>query len=279
MTEQNKKNIVNEVSKAKSEFRQDFSKEMYENIVLKEKKKEYFRLKREEYSGKVIEEISLKKLSKEQYLYFLTSTFDKRFPNKVLSFQNEEQIFFEMMLCYFTKDNKFFELCQTFSKTPRKQNFSFDKGIILIGEKGVGKTSIMKLFSLNPTCPYKIKNVIELAADAEEFKLAGLEKYSHWERVSSFDSKNYYFGNKNIGLCIDDMGVDDEKLKSWGNNRNVIDIVIQQRYFNDVPNNATFITTNDEPSQWSEKYNGRTFDRFREVFNVFWYPTTESKRA
>lgn len=279
LTEQNKKNIVSEVLKAKGEFQGNFSKEMYNNIVYKEKRREHFRIKKEEYAIKVTQNITHNKLTKEEYLHFLSSTFNKRFPNKVLSFQGQEQIFFEMMVCYFTRDKKFFELCQNFSQTPRMQNFSFDKGIILIGQKGIGKTSIMKLFALNPTCPYKVKSIYELIADAEEFKLAGLDKYSTWESVSSFDSQNYYFGNTHIGLCIDDMGVKEERLKSWGNDRNVIDIVIQQRYFNDVPPNGTFITTNEDYLQWVQKYDGRTTDRFRELFNIFWYPTIESKRA
>lgn len=279
LSEQNKKNIVREVLRAKGEFQGEFSKEMYDYIVLKEKKREYFRIKREEYSEKIMKIIAPNRLTKEEYLNFLASTFNKRFPNKVLSFQGEEQVFFEMLVCYFTRDNKFFELCHNFSKTPRRQSFSFDKGIILIGQKGIGKTSIMKLFALNPNCPYKVKSIYELISDAEEFKLAGLDKYSTWESVSSFDSQNYYFGNTHIGLCIDDMGVKEEKLKSWGNDRNIIDIVIQQRYFNDVPANATFITTNEDYLSWIQKYDGRTTDRFREMFNIFWYPTIESKRA
>ena len=42
LSEQNKKNIVREVLRAKGEFQGEFSKEMYDYIVLKEKKRQYF---------------------------------------------------------------------------------------------------------------------------------------------------------------------------------------------------------------------------------------------
>lgn len=280
LSEGNKRNIIEKVKKAKSDLQIAFTSEMYNSIVLTEKKFEFFRQKKESYFEEIQRETEVKHLTKSEYLNFLIDTFPKRFPNQELKFEGLENNFFEMMLCYFTKDDNFLKMANQFSKTQGMQRFSFEKGIALIGEKGVGKTSIMKLFALNPINPYKVKSVLyDLVADAEEYKLAGLEKYSSLEKVSSYDSKHYYFNNTHIGICLDDAGVKEEKLKSWGNDRNVIDIVIQQRDFNNVPSNMTHLTTNDEPEEWKRKYDGRTIDRYRRMFNVFWYPTTESKRV
>lgn len=257
-----------------------FTKDHYDHLILQEKKREFFRQKRAAYFQSLIDTQSEKRIwTKQDYFKFLFDTFQKRFPGKYLEFTSIENRFFMLLLSYFSGDSKdFIENANQFSKTEGRQRFSLDKGIILIGSKGVGKTTIMKLFAMNPRVPYRVVSIIQMAKQLESEKLEGLNKYSTLEKVSVYDAENYYFGHKEIGICIDDMGVKEESLKSWGNERNITDIIVQDRYFQEVPANMTFITTNTEPSDWKQKYDSRTVDRFREMFNVLWYPCEESKR-
>lgn len=279
MSKQGLLNVAKAVRKAKNDLGSNFTQENYEYFILQEKKKEFFRQKRESYFEKINSEKQDIKWTKDLYFKFLSDTFNKRFPNRVLDFSEKETEFFQMLLSYFSNDEQgFLSLADNFSNTPNKQRFSLDKGIILIGGMGVGKTTIMKLFAMNPYKPYRVISVQEMAKDLEVQKLEGLTKYSILEKVSVYDAENYYFGHKYIGLCIDDMGDKYEQMNLFGNIRNVIDLVIGERYFKEVPANMTFITTNSEPSDWKKNYDSKTVDRFRETFNVFWYPTLESKR-
>lgn len=279
MTDENKQNIRREVDKAVRLLGADFTNDNYKYIVNKEKKKRWHQIRRIEYGELVFKEKQTVKWTKYLYFKFLTDTFNKRFPNLVLNFSETEYEFFQMLLSYFSNDEKgFLSLADKFSNTQNKQRFSIDKGIILIGGLGVGKTTIMKLFAMNPYAPYRVVSVQEMAKDLELQKLEGLAKYSVLEKVPVNNPENYYFGHKHIGLCIDDMGDKHEQMNLFGNIRNVIDLVIGERYFKELPKNMTFITTNSEPKDWVENYDSKTVDRFREQFNVFWYPTLESKR-
>lgn len=134
--------------------------------------------------------------------------------------------------------------------------FSLNKGILLLGPYGTGKTDLMKiaqraLLSLNSPIRYRTKVMWQLA-----------ELYTQDGYEMSHDLKGHLF--------IDEMGVDDREIVNYmGNRVNISDVVIMHRY-NDFKNlqHLSHFTSNKTLKQLKEYLDGRSFDRLMEMCNV-----------
>lgn len=174
------------------------------------------------------------------------------------------------LLYYFSKDERFFN-CENLSKL---SNASFDKGIIIIGTFGNGKTAAMKVFE-------KI---------FQNVKGMSFKGYTANEVVGIFEKCNtdtlkLEFDRK---VMVGSRYFDDVKTERIASNYGKVNIfkdILETRYNNRIQKvdgqeiiNKTFITCNYKEGfegnvdvaleEFGEKYGGRVYDRLFEMFNI-----------
>lgn len=164
--------------------------------------------------------------------------FDKNFR----LYKEDEPLLFKLC-CYFIQDHW----------TCAKMGIDTNKGLLLSGPVGCGKTSLMKL--LPYLAPHKTNyEIIPTRNIVFNFNAAGfevLEKYN--------DTKNY---------CFDDLGVEPTGCH-YTKECNVMGEILLSRYDLFKAKNAkTHITTNLNAEELEARYGGRVRSRLREMFNL-----------
>lgn len=154
------------------------------------------------------------------------------------------------VLSYFFKD----------SETALQLGVNFNKGILLSGPIGCGKTSLMLL--LRHFMPQQNQFIVKSCRDISfEFIKEGyitIQKYSH----ASF--KNH----EPIVYCFDDLGTENN-LKFYGNECNIMAEILLSRYDLFVNRKLiTHLTTNLSASEIEVSYGNRLRSRLREQFNL-----------
>ncbi|HAT76072.1 MAG TPA: hypothetical protein DCS19_04315 [Flavobacterium sp.] len=150
-----------------------------------------------------------------------------------------------------------------------KESFSFDKGILLMGKVGCGKTllfqclvNLLRLFvgyNINSTKVEKLDaNFIPAYSLVEMFSIKGYEMFG----------SELYFNNNRITLMserlfIDDLG-SENIVSNYGNTTNVTGELILRRY---DKGRKTFATTNLDPKTLKSFYGDRVYSRMIEMFN------------
>lgn len=165
-------------------------------------------------------------------------------------------------LCWYFTDNKKFE-----------ENGYGDlrKGLFLTGNVGAGKTLLMHCFSRNKKQCYDIvpaqKIVDDFLVETKlEDAMATLQQY-HTQPKAMLGTFEYYL-QREIGLCIDDIGSEQPvPINKWGNNVNAIGNILWYRHINKVPYHLTHVTTNLDGDTIEKVYGTRLRDRLREMVN------------
>ncbi len=152
-----------------------------------------------------------------------------------------------------------------------KLGLDLNKGILLSGPVGCGKTSIMHLVKpfVNAKYDYKIKTTREISF---EFAKKGFEAIQQYTQKSI---QQYRL----LGYCFDDLGAE-QQIKHYGNDCNVMAEIIISRYEQFKQNNSvTHITTNLSASEIEQFYGNRLRSRMRSMFNLIAFDTeTKDKR-
>lgn len=135
-----------------------------------------------------------------------------------------------------------------------KHDIDINKGILLTGPVGCGKTSLMTLIKL--FMPPKQGHIMKPAREvAFEFNTHGhqiIQKHT----------------NPNTIFCYDDLGVE-QIMKHYGNDCNVMAEILLSRY--DLFINLktkTHATTNLNATELEKIYGNRVRSRMRELFNL-----------
>ena len=160
------------------------------------------------------------------------------------------------LLAYFLKDEP----------TCFQYSINLNKGILLSGPVGCGKTSLMNLMKyLTPT---EHKFFIKPCRDISfEFIQEGYEVIHKYSK-----GKLYQTDPKTI--CFDDLGTENN-LKYFGNECNVMAEILLSRYdIFTTKKVLTHITTNLSASEIETHYGNRVRSRMREMFNLIAYDKT-----
>lgn len=156
-------------------------------------------------------------------------------------------------------------------KTPESnrllQQYGIDtnKGILLAGGIGCGKTTIMRAFSANPLATYRLIPARLISWKFSEHGFHTIQQYSYPEGIPI----NKY-GHTEIGTCFDDLGTEEER-KHYGDKVNAMSEILLSRYDN-LPFNQTHITTNLNADALEQTYGSRLRSRMREMFNLIHFP-------
>jgi energy-coupling factor transporter ATP-binding protein EcfA2 len=155
----------------------------------------------------------------------------------------------------------------------KNENIQLDKGLLLSGPVGCGKTAILQI--LNTLCKSKyqftVKSCKEITIAFSQNGYSSLEKYIG--PVS---------GKKPDGIstfCFDDLGVEDN-VSLWGKDCNVLAEILLLRYDRYLSHGLfTHITTNLNTQKLEERYGDRIRSRMRQMFNLIaFHPTSNDKR-
>jgi hypothetical protein len=141
-----------------------------------------------------------------------------------------------------------------------KIGLDLDKGILLTGPVGCGKTTLMNLMRFVP--PPERNHIMKSCRDVSfEFIQEGYEVINHYSRMS-FNSNHPKI------YCFDDLGAE-QSLKYYGNECNIMAEILLSRYDQFISQDMlTHITTNLSASEIENAYGSRVRSRMREMFNL-----------
>lgn len=159
------------------------------------------------------------------------------------------------MLCSYFTGSEDFELA----------DYSLDKGLLIMGNVGTGKTELMKFFQKNKKQCYAIKTCNEVSESYSFYKDEIEDVYSTPIDKPLHDPSVFF--QRKIGFCFDDLGTEEMK-NNYGNKKNVMADLILAIY-NKKDYSKFHITTNLSKDELTEKYGTRVMSRMREMFNVF----------
>ena len=176
---------------------------------------------------------------------------EKQFKEIANCFVNEYKIdqhnwaHVDMLTSYFTRETSF------------EGDFAgqyLNKGIMLLGNVGSGKTLLMNIFQrlimLRNDKTFLFKNLGTLSAEYKK------------------DGDMVIFATKRKDYLFDELGLDTEHINSFGNKVNIVQELVRERY-EDFINNGTLthFTTNLVIDQIEQSYGERTASRLTEMCN------------
>jgi len=148
-----------------------------------------------------------------------------------------------------------------------QKGYSLDKGLMLIGNVGTGKTGLIKtlqrfMLHKQEQLAFALKPAWEVAAG---FGIDGYEVFSRYRK------KHW---------CFDELGlVDKETIMHFGNKLNVSEMLILERYNLFTQGYLTHFTTNLSDSRIKEVYDLRTYSRLKEMCNFLVLIGTDRRRT
>jgi DNA replication protein DnaC len=163
--------------------------------------------------------------------------------------ENDHPIIYKL-IAYFLKDEA---TCFQF-------NIDLNKGILLSGPVGCGKTSLLNLMKY--VTPTEHKFFVKSCRDISfEFIQDG------YEIIHKYSKGKLYESQPKI-ICFDDLGTENN-LKYYGNECNVMAEIILSRYdIFTTKKIQTHITTNLSASEIENVYGNRVRSRLREMINL-----------
>ena len=185
---------------------------------------------------------------------FLVTKGKELFGNHFKIYKEDESII-EKLIAYMVRDEK----------KAIELNISLEKGILLSGPIGCGKTSLMTLIKhITEKEKYYVKSCRDVSF---EFIQDGYEVVHRY-------SKGKLYQPKYNTICFDDLGTE-SNLKYFGNECNVMAEIILSRYDLFISKKLkTHITTNLSASEIEQQYGNRVRSRMRELFNLIAYDNT-----
>lgn len=209
-------------------------------------------IRRKEYWEKINAPVVYPKYKPEELLFVIRNRAKEKFG---IDFKETNREIIIQLLNYFSQHTG---------------SFNPEKGIMLSGGVGVGKTTLMKLFAENQKSSFIVVSCRKIAQDwvsgGDDGKggYKAIEKY--W-KAPHFINKNS-FGETQVGICFDDLGTESDK-KNFGNEINVMAEIILNRYDNSALKGMTHFTTNLTGDEIEKFYGTRVRSRLREMINKF----------
>ena len=165
------------------------------------------------------------------------------------------------LIAYFLKDEQ----------TCNQLNIDLEKGILLTGPIGCGKTTLMNLMKhLAPADnKFSVKPCRDISFEFIQDGYQIIHKYSNGKLYHS-EPRTY---------CFDDLGTENN-LKYYGNECNVMAEILLSRYDLYISKKLqTHITTNLSANEIEKQYGNRVRSRLRELCNLIAFDNgTKDKR-
>lgn len=139
--------------------------------------------------------------------------------------------------------------------------YDLNKGLMIIGGVGCGKTLLFRIFKIYTSDILKI-NSFQSYTSSEIIDNINVNGVEYLEKFNT--------NNKTPITCyIDDIASKNETIKHFGTEVNVIEHLLGIRYNIFINHKKlTHCTSNLFPSQFRKKYDERIIDRMKEMFNI-----------
>ncbi len=242
------------------------------NEAIKDAKvKKYWRLKDEAVKQRrqdFVAEIKRAWTPQEQMNYLFVRAAELKI-NLVIDEQN--QFVIEALCHYFTNSPDFVTMGESVN-----EKWSLDKGILLYGDVGTGKTSLMRLFGRNKRQCYDIAACPELT---KLYRVNGEEAIEVMSKIRMEPQDARYFFHRTVGYCYDDLGKEEEG-NHFGNKANVMGEILTNRYnlYPAVSFNHTHVTTNCTLPELLDRYGSRVESRISQMFNFMQLPGNDRRK-
>ncbi|MBG6063363.1 DNA replication protein DnaC [Flavobacterium sp. CG_9.1] len=191
----------------------------------------------------------------EQVILWLEKKGGELYGNHFKILESDHPIIYKL-IAYFLKDQ---QTCFQF-------NINLNKGIMLSGPVGCGKTSLMNIMKY--LTPIEHKFHVKPCRDISfEFIQEGYEIIHKY-------SKGKLYVSEPKTICFDDLGTENN-LKYFGNECNVMAEILLSRYDLFTSKKLqTHITTNLSASEIETHYGNRVRSRLRQMINLIAYDKT-----
>ena len=191
----------------------------------------------------------------DEVIIWLEKKGTELYGNNFKILESDHPIIFKL-IAYFLKDE---QTCFQF-------NINLNKGIMLSGPVGCGKTSLMNIMKYLTPIEYKfyVKPCRDISFEFIQDGYEIIHKYS----------KGKLYVSEPKTICFDDLGTENN-LKYFGNECNVMAEILLSRY--DLFSSKkllTHITTNLSASEIETHYGNRVRSRLREMVNLIAYDKT-----
>ena len=188
----------------------------------------------------------------------------KLYSQKFKIAEEDHDVIFKLLV-YFLRDEE----------NAKRLEIDFQKGILLTGPIGCGKTSLMNLMRyISAAFTHHIMiSCREVSFQFIQEGFSVIHKYSH-------ESFRFRTEKEPKIYCFDDLGVE-SNLKYYGNECNVMAEILLSRYDLFISHNMlTHITTNLNSTEIEGLYGNRVRSRMREMFNLIGFDSgSEDKRC
>ncbi len=182
-------------------------------------------------------------------LAWLQNQGQKQYGNN-FHFQEADSMVLTKLICYFLQDKE----------NASQLNINLNKGLLVTGPIGCGKTTLMSLMRLLQTQQnrYIVRSCRDVCFEFINEGYMAIQRYSH------LSFKNF----NPITYCFDDLGIENN-IKYFGNECNVMAEILLSRYDLFVSRQLfTHITTNLSASEIEAIYGTRLRSRLRQSFNL-----------
>lgn len=218
----------------------DWSKEIDTPSVLQDaaNRKQWFLEEEETRKQRLNDRISkIQQLRKEwtadRYLQIIRDHYQNRGGFKMIP---DQVTYFQTVAYWLSGDPRFEE-----------KGFRFNRGLLIVGDAGTGKTETLKAVANNPLFPLTIISMIEIAEQVREKGICILRS----DRIH----------------VIDDIGSEPVPVKHYGTEINWFKDFIETIYLKQTDYSNVIITTNLGGDEIEKLYGYRVRSRMREMFN------------
>lgn len=227
--------------------------------ALREKKAQ---VRRAKWKANISGEKVAKKYTPFDYFKVIANSGQEAFGQWNYDDQNKYVV--ECLCMYFAQDKRIEE-----RDTGTGVKFDLRKGIMLYGDVGCGKTSLMRFLATNQVQSYKMVSCAEIALDYASKGSDMIKPYFHHSKDVSSGAKKMFLQNRS-GYCFDDFGTE-TIAANFGNKVDVMGAIINA-WYNSGDYNSIHLTTNLTGEDINESYGSRIASRVREMFNVICFP-------
>lgn len=223
------------------------------------RKKDLFKYQQDQDRRKRWEQELQRRWGPEELLTYVTWKADQHGEPLVIDDQNHSVV---KALCYYFADDPRFE---EFTLQKFGEKLYLQKGIMLCGGVGVGKTFLMNIFRANQRRSFQVISCRDIA---DIFAKEGHEILHYYSEPAKVPTHASTFYQNAIGMCFDDLGTEGTK-RHYGDQVNVMADVLLNRYDKAVtPFHYTHVTTNLNVDEIEQYYGTRVRSRMREMFNM-----------
>ncbi|MFD2921994.1 hypothetical protein ACFS6H_19900 [Terrimonas rubra] len=194
------------------------------------------RLKEKEAEKELKAEIS--KRCDAKYFYKILKKGCQGIKNKPLIVSNETLPLIKALCFFFSEDERF----------ESELGYNLQKGLLIRGISGLGKTFLIKLLLNNERKPVSQISMIEVSREIKD--------------------NGFYTPPENAILNIDDVGTEQTEVNYYGTKINWFKEFIESYHLQSKAFNRLIISTNNNSEQLEQMYGFRVRSRLKEMFNV-----------